>query len=188
MSITRSRDRIDGPMALEFILGTNRFVEIFAEHVGTTPVSIKATGPKTRKEQELLGMARIEGMIYPFAVELALKALWNVLHDDSERPWGHKLKEIFDDLPNKALDKSDALLAKDQARKYWIRRRKQNSPTTLDEFLNLVNEDFVRIRYGDYSTLGNRNTHSYKLCLAAIVAQLVPRDPDTWSSVTVAQP
>lgn len=183
--MTKATDSIDGPMALEFVLGANCFVEFFAKYVGPTPITIKVDGARTRKEQELLGLARIEGMIYPFAVELTLKALWRVLHNDSDRPWGHKLKELFDSLPDNAIDTSDAEAAKDQARKFWTQRRTQNNPKTLDEFLDLVNNDFVQIRYGHYSTLDGRSTESYKLCLGAIVSQLALRDPDTWRSITV---
>ena len=183
LAMTKTSDNIDGLMAVEFVLGANRFTDFFAKCVGHTPVTIKVDGPRTRKEQEMLGMARIHGMIYPFAIELTLKALWRVLHSDGNRPWGHDLKELFDRLPDNAIDKSDAEAAKDRARLIWTRERPQNSPSTLDEFLDLVSHDFMRIRYGDYMDFGPRNTESYKLCIAAIVAELATRDPETWRIV-----
>ena len=183
MSETTNSDNIDGRIALEFVLGANCFVDFFAQFVGPTPVSIKVDDAKTRKEQQILGLARIEGMIYPFAVELTLKALWSVLHGTSDYPKSHKLKVLFDKLPDNAIDTEDAELAKEQARDFWNRKRASNNPDTLDEFLDTVSDDFVRIRYGHYKELDGRNTHSYKLVIGAIATPLALRDTNTWQSV-----
>lgn len=178
-------DRIDGPMAAEFLLGVNCIADILSQHIGNTPVSVKLSEDKTHKQKQILGMARVLMMMYPFAAELALKALWRKLHDSDGHPSGHDLKALFEELSGDATDENDAKRAQNNARHFWTKRRTENNPQTLDAFLDMQSKDFVDLRYSDYSAMGGKRTEDYKLFVAAILAELAIRDPDTLKSVIV---
>ena len=176
-------DRVDGPMAAEFVLGVNCFADMLSQHIGPTPVSVKLSEGRTHKQKQILGMARVLMLMYPFAAELALKALWRKLHNSDHHPSGHDLKTLFEELSSAATDENDAKRAQINARQFWTKRRTRNNPRTLDEFLDMQPKDFVELRYSDYPTMGGRRTEDYKLFIAAILAELAIRDPDTLKSV-----
>lgn len=181
--MTTSSDHIDGPIAAEFLLGVNCISDMLANYIGPSPVTVKLSGEKSHKQRQILGVSRVVMIMYPFAAELALKALWRILHNSDDHPSGHDLKKLFDKLSENANDENDAKRAQDDARKFWVKERTQDSPQTLDDFLRMQPKDFVDLRYSDYAAMGGKRTEDYKLFIAAILAELAIRDPDTWKSV-----
>ena len=183
--MSTSSDCVDGPIAAEFILGVNCIADMLSQYIGPTPVTVKLSEAKTHKQKQIIGMSKAVMTMYPFAAELALKALWRNLHNSDNHPSGHDLKTLFDGLSKGAMDVNDANRAQNNARQFWAKRRMKDSPQTLDEFLGKQPKDFVDLRYRDYAAMGGKRTEDYKLFIAAILSELAIRDPNTWKSIAV---
>ena len=82
--------------------------------------SISLSGTRTSKEQQVLGIAQILLVMFPFAIELALKSLWDCFHEDGTYERRHDLDMLFQSLDKDAIDVPAANLAQQQARDLWI--------------------------------------------------------------------
>ena len=60
--------------------------------------SISLTGTRTREEQEILGMSQILLVMFPFAIELALKSLWDCFHENGTYERRHDLHVLFESV------------------------------------------------------------------------------------------
>ncbi len=102
------------------------------------------------KEQQVLGMSQILLVMFPFAIELALKSLWDCFHEDGTFERRHDLDILFQSLDKDAIDAPAARLAQQQARDLWIESQNEKEihyAGTLDEFLSTHARDFVETRY-----------------------------------------
>ena len=112
--------------------------------------SISLTGTRTQKEQEILGISQILLVMFPFAIELSLKSLWDCFHEDGTYERRHDLDVLFQSIDRDATDVRAARLAQKQARNLWLEFQTENRihyRGTLDKFLAAHARDFVDTRY-----------------------------------------
>ena len=148
--------------------------------------SISMSGARTFKEQQVLGMSQILLVMFPFAVELALKSLWDCFHERGTYERQHNLDILFQSLDHNAIDTQAARLAQQQARELWIefqKKKRIHYAGTLDEFLSKHARDFVETRYytaklGEYIQM-----EDFAICFYCVVFPLAQRDPATFSNL-----
>ena len=144
--------------------------------------TISTVGSRTREEQEIVGMSQILFVMFPLAIELALKSLRVHLHAQGYHEPKHELDDLFVSLPKGANDPDDAQRAQDEARDLWTKSQKDNLVSyvgTLDEFLREHRKNFISTRYYDWSNLKNQQVNDYVACYFCVLQPLIARDPET---------
>ena len=147
---TGSRPSINGLRTLELGSALLWLREQLQQQLGPGEHSISMSGARTFKEQQVLGMSQILLVMFPFAIELALKSLWDCFHERGTYERQHNLDILFQSLDHDAIDTQAAGLAQQQARELWIEFQKEKRihyAGTLDEFLSKHARDFVETRY-----------------------------------------
>ena len=148
--------------------------------------SISLSGTRTSKEQQVLGIAQILLVMFPFAIELALKSLWDCFHEDGTYERRHDLDMLFQSLDKDAIDVPAANLAQQQARDLWIEfqnEKKIHYAGTLDEFLSVHARDFVETRYYTPRLAEYIQIEDLVVCFYCIVYPLAARDHATFSNL-----
>ena len=189
---TDSSEGFSGRRTLELTAAIFFITEEMARRVKPYPKTISTIGVRSLEEQQLLGLAQILFVVYPFAIELSLKSLWHVLHGDANHAHIHHLGKLFQELPNSAADVRDAKRAQNEARQIWADAqsigRVSTNLGTLDDFLEAHANDFRDFRYNNYRGSQNTRSDDYKACLLAILGPLAKRDPETWANLLQKTP
>ena len=147
---------------------------------------ISLSGARTSEEQQILGMSQILLVMFPFAIELALKSLWDCFHEPGTYGRRHELDILFQSLDQDAVDAPAAKLAQQQARDLWIEfqdEKRIHYTGTLDEFLSAHARDFVEIRYHTPRPPEYVQIEDLAICYHCIVYPLVARDPEALSNL-----
>ena len=154
--------------------------------------TISTIGTRVFDEQQLVGLSHLTFIVYPFAIEFALKSLWYVLHEKGSPPSTHHLGKLFQVLAKGATDLAKATRAQDEARSLWklAQRRKIVSTAhgTLDEFLDTHSNDFKKYRYCGFEGSFQVKTEDYRICLDVILGVLAKRDPETLANLEKQPP
>ena len=148
--------------------------------------SISMTGARTRREQEILGMSQILLVMFPFAIELALKSLWDCFHQAGTYDHRHDLDVLFQTIDRDATDVGAARLAQKQARDLWQEFQSESKidyQGTLDEFLATHARDFVETRYYELKPPEFVQLNDFAVCFFCVVYLLAARDPATFSNL-----
>ena len=131
-------------------------------------------------------MSQIPIVMFPFAIELALKSLWDCFHEDETYERRHDLDILFQSLDKSAIDAPAARVAQRQARELWLefqRENKINYDGTLDDFLSAHSRDFVTTRYYTPKPAEYVQLDDFAICFYCIVYPLAARDPATFSNL-----
>ncbi len=148
--------------------------------------SISMTGARTRREQEILGMSQILLVMFPFAIELALKSLWDCFHQAGTYDHRHDLDVLFQTIDRDAADVGAARLAQEQARDLWQEFQSEGKidyQGTLDEFLATHARDFVETRYYELKPAEFVQLNDFAVCFFCVVFLLAGRDPASFSNL-----
>ncbi len=116
-----SSERFNGLRILELVAAVLFITEEMSRRVQSRPQTVSTIGVRSLEEQQLLGLAQILSVVFPFSVELSLKSLWHVLHANASHAHIHDLGKLFQELPSGATDVCDARRAQDEARLHWAR-------------------------------------------------------------------
>ena len=147
---TRSRPSVNGMRTLELGSALLWLREQLQKQLGPGVHSVSLSGARTAEEQQILGISQILLVMFPFAIELGLKSLWDCFHEPGTYERRHELDVLFHSLNENAMDAPAARLAQQQARELWIEFQGENKihyAGTIDEFLSAHARDFVEIRY-----------------------------------------
>ena len=172
-------DRVNGLRTLELGSALYWLKEQLAQRLGGGSRTISTVGRRTREEQEMVGMSQILFVMYPLAIELALKSLKRHLHVQGQYEHWHELDELFWSLTVDARDANEARKAQDEARESWKKFQHDGLVEftgTLEEFLTEHSKDFTNIRYYDWSNFSPLN--DLVLCYFSILQPLITRDPE----------
>ena len=93
-------------------------------------------------------MSQILVVMFPLAIELALKSLKGHLHAKGQYDHRHELDELFVSLTVDARDEDEAKRAQDEARTSWDKFQNDGLvgfPGTLEGFLAEHSRDFINI-------------------------------------------
>ena len=175
-------DRINGLRTLELGSALYSLKEQLARRLGSGSRTISTVGRRTREEQEIVGMSQILLVMFPLAIELALKSLKGHLHVKGQYDHRHELDELFFSLTVDARDENEARKVQDEARQSWERfqdRSVVGFSGTLEEFLAEHSRDFISTRYYDWSNLANSPLNDFVSCYFSILQPLITRDPET---------
>lgn len=182
---TASDRSVNGLRTLELGSALLWLREQLQQQLGPGVLSISLSGTRTNKEQQILGMSQILLVMFPFAIELALKSLWDCLHEGGTYERRHNLDILFQSLDQDVIDASDARQAQQEARDLWSEfqnEQKIHYTGTFDEFLSAHSRDFVETRYytqklGEYIQI-----EDLAICFYCIVYPLAARDPEMFSN------
>ena len=183
---TNTHDRLDGLRTLEIAAALFWITELLAGRLRNRTQTVSTIGIRSLQEQEIVGTSQILLVMYPLAIELALKSLWDNLHSHGKYPHTHDLAKLFASLPNGADSKTDAEKAQNQARTFWNRLHAEETISgdngTLDEFLAAHAKDFADVRYYKLGSVQKVELDHLKACLLCIVAPLASRDAETFGN------
>lgn len=181
-----SAEKLNGLRTLELATALRWLTDEFAKRLGHSSRTFSTKGVRSLNEQEIIGISQILLVMYPFAIELALKSLWTHLHPMGSYKHIHDLATLFHSLPEGAEDKSDAKKVQNEARQNWSQLQSTGIVSTdsgdLDDFLLGHANDFSDIRYYKYRTGQQARINDLKACLFCIIAPLAARDPETFDN------
>ena len=181
-----SHPSVNGLRTLELGSALLWLLEQLPQQLGPGVHSISLSGTRTSKEQQVLGMSQILLVMFPFAIELALKSLWDCFHEDETYERRHDLDILFRSLDQDAIDAPAARVAQQQARELWLEFQKENKihyAGTLDDFLSAHAKDFVDARYYTPRPAEYVQLDDFSICFYCIVYPLAARDPATFSNL-----
>ena len=183
---TASAASVNGLRTLELGSALLWLREQLQRKLGPGVHSISLTGTRTREEQEILGMSQILLVMFPFAVELALKSLWDCFHENGTYERRHDLHVLFESVDRDATDVGAARLAQKQARDLWLEFQTENRihyRGTFDEFLAAHARDFVDTRYYARKPPEFVQLDDFAVCFYCVVYPLAAREPATFSNL-----
>ena len=183
VNLTNSRPSVNGLRTLELGSALLWLREQLQQQLPPGVHSIPLSGTRSSKEQQILGMSQILLVMFPFAIELALKSLWDCFHQHGTYEHRHNLDILFQTLDRDAMDPTAARLAQRQARDLWLEFRNEKKiqfSGTLDEFLSAHARDFVEGRY--YSSRLNEYVQfeDFAICFNCVLFPLAAHDPATF--------
>ena len=120
--------------------------------------------------------------MFPFAIELAIKSLWDCFHEHGTYDRRHNLHILFQSVHKNAMDVDAAKQAQKQARDLWFEfqsEKKIHHSGTLDDFLTAHAKDFVETRYYTSKQVEILQINDFALCFYCIVYPLAARDSKT---------
>ena len=180
---TDSGPSVNGLRTLELGSALLWLREQLNQQLGPGVHSISLSGARTAKDQQVLGMSQILLVMFPFAIELALKSLWDCFHEDGTYERRHELDILFQSLDQDAIDAPAARLAQQQARELWMEFQNENGihfSGTLDDFLSAHAKDFVEIRYHTQTPAEYVQLEDLAICFYCIVYPLAAHDRATF--------
>lgn len=183
---TASAVSVNGLRTLELGSALLWMREQLQRKLGPGVHSISLTGTRTQKEQEILGISQILLVMFPFAIELALKSLWDCFHEEGTYERRHDLDVLFQSIDRDATDVRAARLAQKQARDLWLEFQTENKlhyRGTLDEFLAAHARDFVDTRYYAQKPPEFLQLDDFAVCFYCVVYPLAAREPATFSNL-----
>ena len=186
-----SNDSINGLRTLELGSALLLLRKQFIQHLGPGAHSISLSGARTLKEQESLGMSQILQVMFPFAIELALKSLRDCFHQPGTHGRRHNLDVLFQSLHEDAADENAARQAQLQARDLWLdfqRNGQVHYRGTLDQFLTTHARDFVETRYYTPKPAEFLQINDFSVCFHCIIYALAARDKETFSNLLSGSP
>ena len=183
---SESSDQVNVLRTLELGAALKWLKDQLIDRLEGSSKTISTKGQRTKEEQEIVGMTQILSAMWPFAIELALKSLKAYLHPQSKYDHHHVLDKLFFSLTENARDTNEAQKVQDEARDSW-RKRQRNGLVlfdgTLDDFLKVHSNDFVNIRYYDWSDTFDTPINDFIYCYYSILSPLIARDPDALANV-----
>ncbi|MDE0411537.1 MAG: hypothetical protein OXI37_04900 [Gammaproteobacteria bacterium] len=171
-----------GLRTLELGMGLLWLRKQLINKLGPGAHSISLSGARTSKEQELLGISQILLVMFPFAIELAIKSLWDCFHEHGTYDRRHDLHILFQSLHKNAMDVDAAVQAQKQARDLWLEfqsDKKIHHSGTLDDFLTVHAKDFVETRYYKLKPPEFLQIDDFALCFYCIIYPLAAHDNGT---------
>ena len=183
---TDSRASVNGLRTLELGSALLWLREQLQQHLAPGMHSISLSGVRTSRERQILGMSQILLVMFPFAIELAVKSLWDCLHEKGTYDRRHDLYALFQSLDRDAFDPRTERLAHQQARELWIEFQDENKihySSTLDDFLSSHARDFVDTRYYTPKPPQYVQINDFVICFYCIVYSLAAREPETFSNL-----
>ena len=185
-SATASGASVNGLRTLELGSALLWLRDELQKKLGPGAHTISLTGTRTANEIEILGMSQLLLVMFPFAVELALKSLWDCFHEDGTYKHSHKLDVLFQTIDRGAMNAGAARLAQRQARDLWLEfqaEKKIYYRGTLDEFLAAHARDFVDTRYYTPKPPEFLQLDDFAVCFYCVVYPLATREPATFSNL-----
>ena len=131
-------------------------------------------------------MSQILLVMFPFAIELALKSLWDCFHQPGTYDHRHDLDVLFQTIDRDATDVGAARLAQKQARELWQEFQSESKISyrgTLEEFLATHAKDFVETRYYALKPPEFLEFNDFAVCFYCVVYPLTAREPATFSNL-----
>lgn len=183
---TGSHSSVNGLRTLELGSALLWLREQLQQQLGPGEYSISLSGVRTSKEQQILGMSQILLIMFPFAIELALKSLWDCFHEHGTFKYRHDLNILFQSLDEDAINKQAAKFAQQQARELWSEfqnEKRIHYEGTLDEFLAAHARDFIEIRYYTQRPAEYVQLEDLVICFYCIVYPLAARDHATFANL-----
>ena len=174
-------DRVNGLRTLELGIALLWLKEQLAQRLRDGSRTISTVGSRTKEEQEIVGISQILFVMFPLAIELALKSLKGYLHDKGEYDHRHELDDLFTSLTVGARDANEAQQTQDEARTFWQKFQKDGIVKysgTLEEFLAEHSKDFIKLRYYNWTNLKDSHTDDFIACFYSILSPLITRDPE----------
>ena len=171
-----------GLRTLELGMGLLWLRKQLISKLGPGEHSIPLSGARTSKEQELLGISQILLVMFPFAIELAIKSLWDCFHKHGTYDRRHDLQILFQSVHKNAMDIDAARQAQKQARDLWLEfqsEKKIHHKGTLDDFLTSHAKDFVETRYYAPKPAELLQINDFAICFYCIVYPLAAHDNET---------
>lgn len=183
---TASGSSINGLRTLELGAALLWLREQLLLRLGPGNRSISLSGVRNSEEQEILGMAQILIVMFPFVIELALKSLWDCFHEDGTYQRRHDLDVLFQSLDANSKDIDAARLAQKRARDIWVEFQNENKINyqgSLDEFLTEHARDFIDVRYYTQKPAKYLQIDDFVICLYCIIYPLAACEPDTFANL-----
>ena len=106
-SNTHDSKTLNGLRVLELGAAVFAITEEMARRVRPGPVTLSTKGGNSFEGQQLIGLSHVVCIVSPFAIELALKSLWNALHATGSPPKIHHLGKLFQTLPDGATEENE---------------------------------------------------------------------------------
>ena len=181
-SATSSSDRVNGLRTLELGAALCWLKEQMAIRLQGGTRTISTVGARSRNEQEIVGMMQILVVMLPLAIELALKSLKAYLDSNGNYQHIHHLDNLFSSLTVNAANPNKAQKVQNEARDSWDgfqNRGLVSYSGTLEEFLEDNRNDFIDIRYYDWSELDSLPLNDFIVCYFSVLQPLITRDLDT---------
>ena len=153
--------------------------------LGSGSRTISTVDPITLEEQEIVGIAHILTVVFPLAIELALKSLWECLHGPGAYPHTHDLNVLFQSLDTDVADVTAAQSVKTEARNLWSNFQTDRTVSfvgTLDDFLAAHANDFAEARYYTFRQ-HPLQINDLVACFLCFVGPLAKRDRATLSNL-----
>ena len=180
-----STDSINGLRSVELGSALIWLRDQLRRKLGSGSRTISTVDAITLEEQEIVGIAHTLTVMFPLAIELALKSLWECLHGPGDYPHTHDLNMLFQSLDADVADVAGARSVKAEARSHWSNfqtERKVSFTGTLDDFLAAHANDFAETRYYTF------RQHSVQIndlvaCFLCFVGPLAKRDRATLSNL-----
>ncbi len=187
MTTANTLDRLNGLRTLELTAALIWLSDQLVKRLGPTGSrTVSTISVRSLEDQEIIGISQILLVMYPLAIELALKSLWNYLHPKGSYEKTHNLAELFSSLHRNANNEDDAKEAQQEARRFWTKLQLNGilpkDSGSLDDFLIAHANDFSNTRYYKPSDVPEVRTDDLKACLLCIIAPLVRRDPETFGN------
>ena len=145
--------------------------------------TISTVDATTVEEQKIVGIAHILTMVFPLAVELALKSLWESLHGPGGYLHTHDPNVLFQSLDANVTDFAGAQLIKTEARNTGSNFKTERSATfagSLDDFLAAHANDFAETRYYKFRQ-DSLHINELLACFLCLVCPSAKRDQATLS-------
>ena len=178
-------DRVNGLRALELGIALLWLKEQLAQRLRGGSRTVSTVGARTKEEQEIVGISHILFVMFPLAIELALKSLKGYLHYQGEYDHRHELDDLFTSLTVGARDANEAQQAQDEARTSWQKFQHDKIVKysgTLEEFLLEHSKDFIKLRYYNWTNLKDSPADDFIACFYSILSPLITRDPELGSN------
>ena len=177
-----SIDGVNGLRTLEFGSALIWLKDQLVARLRGGSQTISTIGSRTKEEQEISGMVQILCVMFPFAIELALKSLKGHLDAEGKYDPKHELDDLFSSLTVNARDANEAETVQKESRHCWKELQgdgKVSFSGTLEEFLAEHSRDFINIRYYDWSNSTNTQINDLIFCYYSILIPLITRDHKT---------
>ena len=174
-----STDSIDGLRTVELGSALIWLRDQLIRKLGSGSRTISTVDAITLEEQEIVGIYHVLTVMFPLAIELALKSLWECLHGSGTYPRKHDLNMLFQSLDADVADVAGARSVKAEARSHWSNFQTEGKVTftgTLDDFLVAHANDFEQIRYYTFRH-PSLQINDLVVCFGCFVGPLAKRRP-----------
>ena len=154
------------------------------ENLGPGVHSISLTDTRTREEQEILGMSQILLVMFPFAIELVLKSLWDCHHENGTYERGHACTSCLKRRPEQRTYVPQDWRKSRRGTSGWSsRRRTEPTIAALSTTSSRPTQEICRHRYYARKPPEFVQLDDLAVCFYCVVYPLAAREPSTFSNL-----